>query len=136
MVDGADDRSRDTETLYEGALRTGGSVTVTNDRLLVERPDEPSVAVSLSDVVEVTVQDVDWFLVVMSLGLVGFGLASLGRNAVAGVGFALAGAASTYLTYRKRGALRVSVAGRTKPLKLYPAAPESVASALAPEAGE
>jgi hypothetical protein len=136
MIDGADERSADAETQYEGALRTGGSVTVTSERLLVERPDEPSVAVSLSDVVEVTVQDVDWFLVVMSLGLVGFGAASLGRNAVAGAGFVLAGAVSTYLTYRKRNALRVSVAGRTKPLKLYPEAPERVADALAPETGE
>jgi len=135
MREGADGRSADAETLYDGALRTGGSVTVTSERLLVERPEAPSVTVSLSDVVEVTVQDVDWFLVVMSLGLVGFGVASVGRNAVAGIGFFIAGVSSTYLTYRKRGALRVSVAGRTRPLKCYPAEPERVASALAADTG-
>ncbi|GGN96899.1 MULTISPECIES: hypothetical protein [Haloarcula] len=123
--------SDESETVYDGVLRRGGRITVTRDRLLVDRPDGESVAVPLSGVVDVTLQDVDWFLVVMSLGLVGFGLASVGRNLLFAVLFVVAGIGSTALTYRKRGALRVSISGETRPLKLFPADPRACYDALA-----
>ncbi|MBX0324519.1 hypothetical protein EGH21_15930 [Halomicroarcula sp. F13] len=123
--------SDESEAVYDGALRRGGRITVTGDRLLVDRPDDESVAVPLSGVVDVTLQDVDWFLVVMSLGLVGFGLASVGRDLLFAALFVVAGLVSTALTYRKRGALRVSVSGQTRPLRLFPADPQACYDALA-----
>ncbi|MBX0294713.1 hypothetical protein [Haloarcula nitratireducens] len=121
----------ESETVYDGALRGGGRVTVTSERVLVDRPDEESVVVPLSGVVDVTLQDVDWFLLVMSLGLVGFGLASLGRNLPLAAFFAVAGVLSTALTYRKRGALRIGVSGETRPLKLFPVDSQACYDALA-----
>ncbi|WP_135304492.1 hypothetical protein [Haloarcula amylovorans] len=120
----------ESETVYEGVLRSGGRITIRDDRVLVDRPDEESVAVPLSGVVDVTLQDVDWFLVVMSLGLVGFGLASVGRSLPLAAFFVAAGLLSTALTYRKRGALRISVSGETQPLKLFPADPQACYDAL------
>jgi len=120
----------ESEAVYDGALRRGGRITVTTERVLVDRPEEESVAVPLSGVVGVTLQDVDWFLAVMSLGLVGFGLASVGRNPLLAGLFVLTGLLSTALTYRKRGALRISVSGETRPLRLFPADPETCYDAL------
>ncbi|WP_324662730.1 hypothetical protein [Haloarcula sediminis] len=111
----------DRETVYDGALRRGGRITVTDDRVLVDRPDDESVTVPVTGIVDVTLQDIDWFLVVMSLGLVGFGLASIGRSLPLAAGFVVAGLASTAFTYRKRGALRISVAGETRPIRCFPA---------------
>ncbi|MBV0924634.1 hypothetical protein KTS45_10535 [Halomicroarcula limicola] len=120
----------ESEPVYDGALRGGGRITVTDDWILADRPDEESVAVPLSGVVDVTLQDVDWFLVAMSLGLVGFGLASVGRNLAFAAFFVVAGLLSTALTYRKRGALRIGVSGETQPLKLFPADPQACYDAL------
>lgn len=119
------------ETVYDGTLRTGGSLSVTTERVRIDRPDDESVVVSLSAIVDVTLQDIDWFLVVMSLGLVGFGLASVGRSPLLASGFVLAGVLSTALTYRKRGALRVSVSGETTPIRVFPDDPQACYDAFA-----
>jgi len=126
----------DHETAYEGALRRGGRITVTEERVLVDRPDDESVTVPVAGIVDVTLQDVDWFLVVMSLGLVGFGLASVGRNLPLAAGFVVAGLVSTALTYRKRGALRIGVAGETRPLRCFPADATACYDALESVLGE
>ncbi|MBV0901784.1 hypothetical protein [Haloarcula salina] len=120
----------ESEAVYVGSLRRGGRITVTTDRVLVDRPAAESVTVPLTGVVDVTLQDVDWFLAVMSLGLVGFGLASVGRNLLLAGLFVVAGLVSTALTYRKRGSLRISVSGETRPLRLFPADPEACYDAL------
>jgi hypothetical protein len=114
---------------YTGALRTGGTVALGTDRLVVDRGDDP-VVVDLDDVVEVSLQDIDWFLAVMSVALVGFGLLSLDRSVLLGGAFAVAGAVSLALTYRKRNALRIQVAGRTDPLRCFPAEPQSLLAEL------
>ncbi|AUG47809.1 hypothetical protein BVU17_09880 [Haloarcula taiwanensis] len=118
----------DTEQ-YTGTLRTGGTIVLGADRLVVDRDDEP-VVVDLDDVVEVSLQDIDWFLAVMSAALVGFGLLSLGRSVLLGGAFAVAGAVSLALTYRKRYALRIRVAGRADPLRCFPADPQTLRAEL------
>jgi len=114
---------------YTGSLRTGGTVVLGVDRLVVDRGDGP-VVVDLDDVVEVSLQDIDWFLAVMSAALVGFGLLSLDRSVLLGGAFAVAGAVSLALTYRKRNALRIQVAGRADPLRCFPAEPQTLLAEL------
>ena len=114
----ADTPSPVSDQRYAGTLRTGGTVVLGADRLVVDRGDSP-VVVDLDDIVEVSLQDVDWFLAVMSAALVGFGLLSLDRSVLLGGAFAVAGAASLALTYRKRYALRIQVTGRTDPLSFF-----------------
>jgi hypothetical protein len=88
------------------------------------------VVVDLDDVVEVSLQDIDWFLAVMSVALIGFGLLSLDRSVLLGGAFAVAGAVSLALTYRKRYTLRVQVTGRTDPLRCFPADPQALLAEL------
>lgn len=114
---------------YAGTLRTGGTVVLGADRLAVDRGDGP-VVIDLDDVVEVSLQDIDWFLAVMSAALVGFGLLSLDQSALLGGAFAVAGAVSLALTYRKRYALRIRVAGRADPLRCFPADPQALLAEL------
>ena len=114
---------------YAGTLRTGGSVVLGADRLVVDRGDGP-IVIDLDDVVEVSLQDIDWFLAVMSAALVGFGLLSLCRSVPLGGAFAVAGAVSLALTYRKRNALRIQVAGRADPLRCYPEDPGTLLDEL------
>ncbi|MFY4812473.1 hypothetical protein [Haloarcula argentinensis] len=118
----------DTER-YTGTLRTGGTVVLGADRLVVDRGDGP-VVIDLDDVVEVSLQDIDWFLAVMSAALVGFGLLSFDRSVLLGGVFAVAGIVSLALTYRKRYALRIQVTGRTDPLRCFPAEPQALLTEL------
>ncbi|MEF8829378.1 MAG: hypothetical protein V5A49_10100 [Haloarcula sp.] len=134
MGDGSDGATADTaptvsDERYAGTLRAGGTVVLGADRLVVDRGDGP-VVVDLDDVVEVSLQDVDWFLAVMSAALVGFGLLSLDQSALLGGAFAVAGAVSLALTYRKRDALRIQVTGRTDPLRCFPADPQALLAEL------
>jgi hypothetical protein len=134
VADGSDGATADTDTpvgaeRYAGTLRSGGSVVLGADRLVVDRGDGP-VVVDLDDVVEVSLQDVDWFLAVMSAALVGFGLLSLDQSVLLGGAFAVAGAVSLALTYRKRDALRIRVAGRADPLRCYPEDPGTLLAEL------
>jgi hypothetical protein len=132
--DDSDDTAADTalpvsDERYAGALRTGGTVVLGTDRLAVDRGNSP-VVIDLDDVVEVSLQDIDWFLAVMSAALVGFGLLSLDRSVLLGGAFAVAGAVSLALTYRKRYALRIQVTGRTDPLRCFPAEPQALLTEL------
>ena len=116
-------------------LRTGGSVAVTDDRLLVDADGE-LMRIELDDVAEVTVEDFDWFLGVLSVLLVGYGLYSIPRSAPLGTGFAAFGAASLYWTYRKRGKARIKVVGRSKPVSVFPADTGTFMDALEPVMAE
>lgn len=105
---------------YTATSRRGeGAVGLTDERLLLSTEGEEVVSASLTAVDEVTVQSFDWFLGVLSAGLVAFGIASLSRSLPAGVVFLLAGAASLWLTYRKRGRVTIRVDGRAKPLTVH-----------------
>ncbi|WP_321112659.1 hypothetical protein [Halorussus salinisoli] len=126
------DALADGETVRERlALRTGGSVALTDDRLLVSADDELT-SVAFDDVTEVTVEDFDYFLGVLSAVLVGWGLYSTQRNAALGLGFAAFGGVSLYWTYRKRGKARIKVVGRPKPISVFPADTEAFYDALEP----
>jgi hypothetical protein len=122
----ADDRLRsavpDGEALrYEGRLRRGGRVGLTDERLLFVRDDgDPPTSVELVGVESVELQDFDWYLAVLSVLLVGFGAVSTTRNPLAGVAFGLVGLASLALTYRKRDRAVVRLHSRAKPVELYP----------------
>lgn len=113
-------------------LRRGGDLRVAVDGIYVDRPGEATVYVDPGNVVEVERNDVDYFLGVLSVVLVGFGLYTLTNDLLAGVVFAAAGLLSCYLTYRKRGAVRFRVAGRAKPLTVYPANSTAAFEALRP----
>jgi len=125
------------ETVRERlALRTGGSVVLTEDRLLVQSDDgsgdDELTAVDFGQVAEVTVEDFDWFLGVLSALLVGYGLYSIPRNALLGLAFAAFGAASLYWSYRKRGKARIKVLDRPKPISVFPADTGAFRDALEP----
>lgn len=122
----------DDEVLRYGApLRTGGRLGLTDDRLILAEDDEAD-SIPLDAVSEVTVEPFDWFLAVLSVALVGFGVASLPRSAALGAVFALLGLASLYRTYRRRGEVTVHVRDRAKPRRLYPADVEGFRAALSP----
>jgi hypothetical protein len=122
----------DDETISQRlSLRTGGSVALTDDHLLVAADDKIT-TIALDDVSEVTIEAFDWFLSVLSILLVGYGLYSIPRSALLGGGFATFGAMSLYWTYRKRGKARIKVAGRPKPISVFPADTEAFAAALEP----
>ena len=123
----------DAPTRYRGRDRRGGALGVTDERLLVGAAEEGGdhLAVSLARVEEVTHRRVDWFLVLLGLAVVAFGLVSVPRNPVAGGAFALVGCVSLLVTWRRRDRVRVRVRGRPKPLTLYPAEPARVLSAVA-----
>jgi hypothetical protein len=112
-------------------LRTGGSVAVTDDCLLVSA-DEELTRVELDEVAEITVQDFDWFLAILSGLLVGYGLYSVPQSAAIGFAFAGFGAASLYWTYRKRGKARIKVVGRSKPISVFPADTGAFMDAMEP----
>jgi hypothetical protein len=112
-------------------LRTGGAVALTDDHLLVSADGEIT-RIALDDVVEVTIEAFDWFLAVLSVLLVGYGLYSVPKNALLGGAFAAFGAGSLYWTYRKRGKARIKVADRPKPISVFPADTEAFAAAMEP----
>ena len=113
-------------------LRTGGSVALTDDRLLVAA-DDSVIRVDFDEIAEITVEDFDWFLVVLSVALVGWGLYSTDRSVGIGLAFAALGAVSLYWTYRKRGKVRFKVVGRPKPLSVFPADAERFSDAMEAE---
>ncbi len=101
-------------------LRRGGTVAVTDDELLVGVDDEVT-RVALDEVAEVTYEEFDWFLGVLSVALVVWGLLSTRRSVPLGLAFAAFGAGSLYWTYRKRGKAKIRVVNRPKPLTVFPA---------------
>jgi len=119
------------------SLRFGGTLNITPDELVVDRTHsnadeetEPPTRIDPDQVVEVTLDSIDYFLLVLSLAIVGFGVLSLERSVLAGLAFAAIGLASGYRTYRRRDALRIRVTGRAKPVVVYPDDPSAVAAAL------
>ena len=131
MTDVTDALEPDEAVRERLALRTGGSVAVTGDRLLVAAGDELT-RVELDEVTEVTVEEFDYFLAVLSVALVGYGVYSIPRNAALGLGFAAFGVASCYWTYRKRGKARIEVSGRSRPISVFPADTGTFVDALEP----
>lgn len=113
-------------------LRRGGVLAVSEDNIYVARDDEETIKISLDDVVEVQYDMFDWFLGVVSVAVVGYGLFSLTKNVLAGLGFTAVGLVSLLVTYRKRGKLEFRVSGRAKPLEVYPKNPKTAYKGLRP----
>jgi hypothetical protein len=115
---------------YTATTRDDGAVGLTDDRLLLFDGDDTVTSVEYDTIDEVTAEDLDWFLAVLSVGLVGFGLFSFDRSALLAAGFALAGIGSLYLVYRNRGEVNVGVHDRAKPLSFHLDEPETFLSRL------
>lgn len=98
---------------FHSALRRGGRVGVTDDRVIVLRSGETT-SVELGTIAEITVQSFDWFLGILSAVLVGFGVLSFDRSVVGGLLFLAFGLASLYWTYRKRGQVQLHLHNRRK----------------------
>lgn len=111
-------------------LRRGGWVGVTSSSLVVA--DGEQYRVAADDIQEVTFEDVDWFVGILGLVVVGYGVYSLQFDVLFGLAFAAVGLGSLYLTYRKRNRVRIRVVGRPKPLTVYPEAMEPFRQALDP----
>lgn len=114
------------------SLRSGGTLACGEDALYVVRDGEDTVRITLDNILEVRYDEFDWFLGIVSLTLVGFGLYSTSRDVLLGLVFAAVGAGSFYLTYRKRGKITFQVSERPKPLEIYPKSGETVYEALHP----
>lgn len=120
----------DFDVRFRANLRFGGWVGLTDDALLLVRDDE-RIRVAFDDVAQVTVETYDYFLAALSAVLVGFGLWHARRDPRALL-FSLAGVASGYLVYRRRGKVTVHVRNRPKPLVLYPESVSELQSRLGP----
>lgn len=102
---------------FEDDLRSGGRIGISDERLLVL--DEQVRSVPFENVDELRFQSFDWFLMLMSLGLVAFGLFSITIHVLGGLAFAGAGVVSVYLTYRKRGRVTVKLHSQVKPVVFH-----------------
>lgn len=98
---------------FQTPLRRGGRVGITDDRVIVVRPDRTT-SVQLGTIAELTVQSFDWFLAVLSVALVVFGVLSFDQSVVGGLLFIAFGLASLYWTYRKRGKVQLHLHNRRK----------------------
>ena len=112
------------------SLRSGNTLVCTDDALYVVRDGDDTIRISRNNIAEVQYDDFDWFLGFVSLALIGFGFYSTSRDVLLGLGFAGAGIVSFYLTYRKRSKISVRVAGRPKPLGVYPESGQTTYEAL------
>ncbi|MFC3959584.1 hypothetical protein [Halovivax cerinus] len=120
----ADERLR-----YRGDLRLGDEVAVTDDRLLVLRPDD-RLSIGYDRIEEVSHEGFDWFLGLLSAALVAFGLYGLTRNPALGAFFVLAGLWSAHRSYRHRDRVRIHVRDEAKPVTVHPTAVEDCFAAL------
>lgn len=98
---------------FHASIRGGGRVGVTDERVLVARPDEIT-SVHLGTIREVTIQSFDWFMGILSVVLAGFGLLSFDRSVLGGLLFVAFGLGSLYWSYRKRGQVQLHLHERRK----------------------
>lgn len=116
---------------YRGQLRFGGEVAVTDRRVLVD-DDEEATSVRYTGITEITNEAFDWFLGLLSVALIGFGVLSIEQNVVVGVVFVVVGIWSVYRTYRHRNRVRIHTESRAKPVELFPEDVERLYAELEP----
>lgn len=114
---------------YQTAVRHGGRVGLTDERVIVARPDETT-SVHLGTIREVTIQSFDWFVGLLSAVLVGFGVLSFDRSIFGGLVFVAFGLASLYWSYRKRGQVQLHLHERRKSVTFSLEATDEFRSAL------
>lgn len=101
------------------ALRVAdGWAGFTADALFVERGGE-RIRVDFDNITQLSYRDTDYFIVVLSVVLVGFGLWFVPESPFSLL-FSVAGLASLYRLYRHRGEVVVRVTDRPKPLTFHP----------------
>lgn len=113
-----DDRSL---TKQEPLRLSEGWAGFDDETLYLDRDGE-RVRVAFENVTEVTFRDYDYFLVVLSVVLVGFGVWFVHRTP-ASLLFSLVGLASLARLFRRRNEVTVRVAGRPKPIRFHPEDP-------------
>lgn len=106
----------------------GGALGLTDDRVLVV--GEEAVSVPFENVREVTVQSLDWYLIVLSVVLVGIAAVVFPDNPLLGVAFALFAVGNVWWTYRKRNRVRVKTHSRPRPVTFYVDDPDTLYDAL------
>jgi hypothetical protein len=115
---------------HRDAGRLGGSLRVSDGRIVVDPAGTDPILVDPSTVSEVTHRSIAWFQLLMGVGIVAFGLLSVSRHLLGAFAFVLAGAAVLLVTWRRRDRVRIHVHGRAKPLSVYPEEPEAFLSAV------
>jgi hypothetical protein len=111
-------------TITRMGLRSGGWIGYDDDSVFVQPADEQGYKIAHTDVGRITLNPVEWDLVVMSLLLVGIGgYVGFTRNPLVGVGFLAVGCWSLYRTYSKRYELVLYVDNEAKPVSVYPTNP-------------
>lgn len=121
--------SADPETDFRTPLRTGGWVGLAGETVYIARGDE-RIQLQTTDVLEVTHEDYDAFIAVLSAVLVGFGVWFV-RESPLSLLFSVAGLVSLYLVYRQRHEVTIRLTSRAKPLTLYPEEPGELLVRLA-----
>lgn len=116
---------------HRGALRHGGDVAVTEDRVLVRSAGE-LVSVPYENVSEVSHEQFDWFIGLVSAALVVFGVYGLTQNPLVGAFFVMAGLWSLQRSYRHRDLVRIHAHNQPKPVELYPEDVDELYAALEP----
>jgi hypothetical protein len=105
-----------------------GWVGFDDEALYLDRDDERT-KLSFENISELSFRDTDYFIVVLSLVLVGFGLWFLSKSPLS-ILFTVVGLASLYRLYTHRNELIVRASGRAKPLTFHPEDPDAFYEAL------
>lgn len=110
-----------------------GWVGFDDEALYVER-DSERIRVGFDQLSELSYRDTDYFIAVLSVVLVGFGIWYV-RETPRSLLFSLVGIASLYRLYHRRGEVVVRVADRPRPLTFHPEGGGAFYDALAETMG-
>lgn len=124
-----DEGPADTDLTRREQLRLKTGWVGFDEQALYIEEDGERTKVKFENVSEIAFRDTDWFMVVISLTLIGFGLWFV-RQSPASLLFSLAGIGSLYILYRQRNELVVRASGRAKPLTVHPEEPGAFYDAL------
>jgi hypothetical protein len=112
-------------TIRRMDLRSGGWIGYDEESVFVQPAEEQGYKIARGDIARITLNPIEWDLVVMSLLLVGIGgYVVFTRNPLVGVGFFAVGLWSAYRTYTKRYELVLYVDEQPKPVSVHPTHPK------------
>ncbi|AUV81601.1 hypothetical protein C2R22_08000 [Salinigranum rubrum] len=112
-------------TITRMGLRSGGWIGYDEESVFVQPDEEQGYKIARADIARITLNPVEWDLVVMSLLLVGIGgYVGFTRNPLVGVGFLAVGVWSVYRTYSNRYELVLYVDDQPKPVSVHPTHPK------------
>lgn len=106
------------ELTHRTDLRRGEWVGFDDETVYVDLGDD-RYRMDFADVAEVSLEDYDYTMGIVSLILVGFGI-YFARQHLGSLFFTAAGLVSAYRIYSRRNELAIKVTGRAKPLVCYP----------------